>query len=102
MSRILVSKAIVNTAVEGATDSHSFIAGKNALLCYVPDSPGLYTASAGYTFSWNGYLGAAAQGQRIRKYRVETKASEIVEIDMAFVQKQIGADLGAFFLDTVS
>jgi len=102
LERVLVSQAIVNTAVEGAADSHSFIAGKNALLCYVPRNPGLYTPSAGYTFSWNGWLGAGAQGQRIRRYRVESKASEIVEIDMAFVQKQTGADLGAFFLDTVS
>lgn len=102
MKRVLVSRAIKNTAVEGATDSHSFIAGKNALLCYVPDRPGLYTPAAGYTFSWNGYLGAAAQGQRIRKYREEKKTSDIVEIDMAFVQKLVGADLGAFFLNTVS
>lgn len=102
VERVLVARAIKNTALEGATDVFSFIAGKNALLCYVPSSPGLYTPTAGYTFSWNGYMGAAAQGQRIRKYRVETKDSEIVEIDMAFVQKLISADLGAFFLNTVS
>lgn len=95
--RIVVMKAVENTAKEGATNAHSFIGGKKALLCYSAPTPGLMTPTAGYTFSWNGYLGAAAQGQRIKKFRIEPLASDRVEIEMAFDQKLVSAELGYFF-----
>lgn len=98
--RILVMKSIENTAKEGATNAHSFIGGKKALLCYATPSPGLMTPTAGYTFSWNGYLGASGFGSRIKKFRMENLASDRVEIEMAFDQKLVSADLGAFF-DTI-
>jgi hypothetical protein len=97
LDRLLVMKAIQNTALEGATNDHSFIGGKKALLCYAAPSPGLMTPTAGYTFSWNGYLGAGPQGQRISKFRMEHLKSDRVEIEMAFNQKLVSADLGAFF-----
>lgn len=98
--RIFVMDAVENTAAEGAAESNAFIGGKGALLCYVPDAPGLRTASAGYTFSWTGFLGAGTMGQRIRKFRQERINSDRIEIDMAFDQKLVAADLGTFF-DTV-
>ena len=64
--------------------SHSFIGGKNALLCNVAPNPGLLTPSAAYTFGWTGYLGAGNEGNRIKRYRWEIIASDIVEIEMAF------------------
>lgn len=95
--RIFVMEAIQNTAVENQTDAHSFIGGKNALLCYSTPRPGLRTPTAGYTFSWTGYTGASANGSRIKKYRVEKEASDYVEIEMAFDQKLVSADLGYFW-----
>ena len=95
--RIFVMDAIENTAEEGATEVNAFIGGKNALLCYVPPRPGLRTPSAGYTFSWTGFLGAGSQGQRIRKFRQERINSDRIEIEMAFDQKLVSADLGYFF-----
>jgi hypothetical protein len=102
VERILVAKAIHNSAVEGAADSHGAIMGKNALLAYVAPSPGLMTPSAGYTFSWTGLLGSGAQGQRITRLRDDKKKCDHVEIEMAFDQKLVSADLGFFFLDAVS
>lgn len=99
VERIFVMKAIENTAEEGQTPSHSFIGGGNALLCYSAPRPGLMTPSAGYTFSWTGYLGAGNEGNRIKRFRMEAKASDRVEIEMAFDQKLIAADLGYFFDD---
>lgn len=98
--RIFIMKSIQNTAREGAANAHSFIGGKKALMCYAAPSPGLMTPSAGYTFSWTGYLGAAAQGQRITRMRADLLKSDRVEIEMAFDQKLIAADLG-FFWDTI-
>lgn len=96
VEEILVSKAISNTAVEGATNAHSFILGKHALLCYAADAPGLMTPSAGYTFSWTGYLGAGQEGTRVKQFRMEQLEADRVEIQMAMACKLIAADLGFF------
>ena len=97
VDRIFVMKAIENTAVEGQAPVHAFIGGDNALLCYSAPSPGIMTPSAGYTFSWNGYLGAGAEGNRISQFRIGRLKSDRVEIEIAFDQKLIAADLGYFF-----
>lgn len=97
LDEILVMDAIQNTAKEGAAASHSFIGGKKALLCYAAPAPGIMTPSAGYTFSWTGYLGAGAQGQRISRFRMDHLKADRVEIEMAYTQKLIAAELGYFF-----
>ena len=102
LERVLVSGAVENTAAEGAANVHAFMAGDNALLSYRPSSPGLMTPSAGYTFSWNGYMGAAPQGQRIKRFRMENIASDRIEIEMAFVHQLVSADLGFFFSNTLA
>ncbi len=99
--KILVMKAIVNTAKEGAANAHSFIGGNNCLLSYAAPNPGIMTPTAGYTFSWNGFLGAGALGSRIKRFRKESIESDRVEIQMAFVQKKIAAELGFFFLNII-
>jgi hypothetical protein len=102
VDEILVSDAIVNTGKEGAANAHSFILGKHALLVYAPPAPGLMTPSAGYTFSWNGYMGASAEGTRIKQFRMEQLEADRVEIQMAMVCKQVAADLGYFWSGIVA
>lgn len=102
LERIFVMRAIENTAAEGATASHSFIGGSHALLCYSASSPGIMTPSAGYTFSWTGFLGAGSEGNRIKRFRREAQEADRVEIQMAFDQKLIAADLGYFFPDAIT
>lgn len=102
LKQILVMDSIYNSAAEGATNVHAFIGGKNALLLYTPASPGLMTPSAGYTFAWSGLLGSGATGTRVKRIRMEPEASDRIQIEMSFDQKQIAADLGAFFLNAVS
>lgn len=97
LDEILVMDSIQNTAAKGAVNSHGFIAGDHALLSYRPPTPGLMTPAAGYTFSWSGHLGANALGARIKRFRMEAEASDRVEIEMAFDQKLVSADLGYFF-----
>jgi hypothetical protein len=102
LERIFVMNAIENTAAEGATASHAFIGGKHGLLCYVTPSPGIMTPTAGYTFSWNGFLGAGPEGNRIKRFRLERQESDRVEIQMAFDAKLVSADLGYFFNGAVA
>jgi hypothetical protein len=83
-------------------DSVDFIGGKSALLVYAAPAPGLYTPSAGYTFSWTGLLGSGALGMRMKRIRDEKRESDMLEIQMAFDQKLVHADLGQFFITIVN
>ena len=97
LEEILVMNSIENTAAEGQSMAHSFIGGKAALLCHSATSPGLMTPSAGYTFSWTGLLGAGAEGNRIKSFRLEQLSADRVEIDMCFDTKLVSADLWYFW-----
>lgn len=97
LEEVLVSKAIHNTAAKGQTESSAFISGSNALLAYVAPSPGLMVPSAGYSFSWNGLLGASAMGGRVKRFRMDSLGADRIEIEQAVDQKVVGADLGFFF-----
>lgn len=98
---ILVMEAVENTAAEGAAQNNVFIGGKHALLTYAAPNPGIMVPSAGYTFSWTGFMGATENGARIKKFRMDPLSSDRVEIDMAFDQKITAANLGYFFKDVV-
>jgi hypothetical protein len=102
LDEILVMDAIENSAVEGAANSHAFIGGKHALLVYAPASPGLMVPSAGYTFTWSGLLGGGVLGSRISRFRMEHLKSDRLEIEQAFGQKKVAADLGYFFSGAVA
>ena len=102
LDEVLVMDSVENTAAEGATDVFAFIGGKSALLVYAAPSPGLYVPSAGYTFSWTGLMGAGALGMRMKRMRIETRESDRMEIQMAFDQKLVAADLGQFFITIVN
>jgi hypothetical protein len=96
-----VSNSIRNTAADNLANSHSFIAGKKALLCYAAPTPSLMAPSAGYTFSWTGYLDQGNEfGVAIKRIPMDLKESDRVEGGMAFDHKLVSADLG-FFWDTI-
>ena len=99
VDEVLVMNSIQNTAGQGAADSFSFIGGKSALLAYAAPSPGLYEPSAGYTFSWTELGGS---GMRMKKFRIEERESDMLEIQMAFDQKLISADLAQFFATAIN
>jgi hypothetical protein len=102
IDNIYVMAASENTAKEGQDPSYSFIGADNALLCYSAPRPGRMTASAGYTFSWTGYLGAGAEGGRIKSFYMKSLSADRIEMEMAFDMKLIAADLGYFFLTPIT
>lgn len=103
VERVLVAMATNNTAAEGVAATYDFvISNKAALLCYSNPRPSVLTPSAGYTFSWTGYLGAGAAGNRIKRFRMEELTSDRIEGEMAFDLKLVAADLGAFFYDCIA
>jgi hypothetical protein len=105
IDNVLIAWATENTATEAVNPSPaslSFMVGKHAFLCYSNPSPGLQQPSAGYTFSWNGYMGASAFGTRMKRFRMEANASERIEGEMAFSLKTVATDLGTFISGVVS
>ena len=103
VQHVYVAWSVVNSAAKGATDSVSFIMGKQALLCYANPSPALRKPSAGYIFAWTGLEGAGAYGNRIVRLPMDVLGlgTERIEGEIAFDAKKICGDLGVFFKDIV-
>lgn len=105
LDRVLISTMVEHTGSEGSTGgTMQFVAGKAALLCYVPPAPGLRVPSAGYTFSWVGMPGSpqGGRGARIKSYRLERNESDRIEGEHWKDYKVIGSSLGAFFTSAVA
>jgi len=110
VQKILVSYATFtqspefqDPAVTEANASYSFIGGgKSALLCYTPSSPSVMEPAAGYTFTWNGYLGGNRRGIRIKNFRMENIASDRIEGEMTYDMKVVAPDMGVFWSNAVA
>ena len=102
VERVLVAKAIRNTAVENATDSYSFFHGKHALLCYSAPSPSLLSPTAGYTFVWSGVSMGLGTNVGIKAFRMEKLSAERIEAQMAWDNKIVASNMGYFFSGAVA
>lgn len=102
VDRILVSKAVYNSALEGATASMGFIATKKALLCYSNPNPTIDSASAGMTFVWTGVPNMNDFGVQINMQRENLKYRDVMDGFMNFDQKKTSADLGYFFNEIIA
>ena len=97
LDEVLVAKAVKNTAAEGQTGSFSFSFGKSAILVHSAPNPGLLMPSAGYSFQWRGVSEGLGLTVGTKQYRVEQNAATFVESQIAFDNKLVAADLGAYF-----
>lgn len=109
VNRILITWATENTGNRfqdpSDTDtnaSYSFVNGRHAALFYSNESPSLMTPSAGYVFTWNGYLGGNERGIRIKRFRQEHIASDRIEGEMTYDMKVVSPDCGYFFQNAVA
>ena len=100
LDQILVMDGIQVTSEENPAFETSmttaFIGGKNALLVYANSRPSLMTPSGGYTFSWTGRVGSSQMGTRVMRMRADLIKSDRIEAEMAYDQKLVCADAGAF------
>jgi len=102
ISEVLIASVVEDKALEGAAADMDWVYSKDALLVYAAPKPSLMKPSAGYTFSWTGYLGATSLGTRIKRMRIDQINSDRVEGEMAYDQKVVAADLGVFFNNVIS
>lgn len=94
---------IPDARTQDAAASYDFITNaKSALLLYAPSTPSLMTPSAGYTFTWSGYLGGNSQGIRVKRFRMENIASDRIEAECTYDMKVVCPDLGVYLSDVVA
>lgn len=94
LKTVLIGSAIYNTAAEGASASYADIWADNALVLYLPDSPGLMTPSAMYTF--------ISRPFRVRRWMDDVEEAEYVEASVIADFVKVGAGLGYFFSDLIT
>ncbi len=101
--RVLVAKAIRNTADEGATASISRInTDSNAVVAFVDPNAGIDSATAMKTFTWSGLIGGA-EGIRTKRFEVPVEdALPRVEVDAAYDFKIVTSSLGYAFITAVA
>ena len=110
VQRIFVSYATIadveqtnDPGTQDAAASYDFITpAKSALLLHTTKSPSLMTPTAGYTFTWNGYLGGNSNGIRVKRFRQERIASDRIEAEMTYDMKTVCSDLGVYIKDAVA
>ncbi|MCK4795505.1 MAG: major capsid protein [Desulfobacteraceae bacterium] len=102
VDEVLIAGSVNNIAIEGAAEDMQFIFGKNVLVSYAAKRPGLMTPTAGYTFAWSGLFGAGAAGARVLRFRMEHLKSDRVEGEMAYDQKVVAPEMGAFLAGVIS
>jgi len=102
IEEVMVIKAIETTSAEAAAITTAFVGGsKDALLLYTAKAPSVLEPTAGYTFTWNGYLGMQA-GMRVKNFRMEEIASDRIEGEAAFDPFVVSAVAGVFFSNAIS
>jgi hypothetical protein len=102
LDEVLVAKSVKNTAKEGQTGVYDFTFGKSALLVHSAPNPGLLMPSAGYSFQWRGVSEGLGLTVGTKQYRLEQNAATYVESQVAFANKLVAADLGAYFASAVA
>lgn len=92
--KLLIGNAIYNTAVEGATESYSYIWGKHAWMGYVTPSPSLMAPSAGYLFTW--------KNRTVERVRDNIRKADLVRVEWHLDSKTTATDAGYLFKSTVA
>jgi hypothetical protein len=94
VDKFLVAYVTNDTTAEGLTASYAYLISNMALLVYAAPSPSILQPTGGYIFTWNGFLGAGAFGNRIKSFRLVKLDADRIEGEMAYSMKLVGPDLG--------
>lgn len=92
-----VGNAVYSNTNEAAAFSSTSIIDDDCLICYTSPNPGIFEASAGYTFAWGGGGGMGV----VLKNRDDLNDTDLIKSKESWDQKAVAADLGYFFADIV-
>lgn len=98
-----VADGIYASNVEGETAVYGFVHGsKNLWIGHVADNPGLLTPSAGYTFMWKGVSRGLGLTAAVKDFYMDEIEARRYEVQIAFDDKVIAADLGYMFVNATA
>lgn len=79
IEKVIIAEAEYNSAAEGATDSLSYLWGKDAWVLYITPKPGVRTISYGYTLR---------RGARVvKRWREEAEEQDVVKVKDIYEHK---------------
>ena len=93
-----VGKATYTNTNEATAFSASSIIGNNALIAYVAGGPGIFTASAGYMFTWQP---GGGQGT-VYRVRDDQRHADLIQLACQWQDKVVATDCGYLYLTVVS
>ena len=89
LEKVLIGEAGKNTAVDGQTDSLSYVWGKHAVIAYVAPKMGIKTLTAGLTFVYG--------TRTVKRWRDEDREGTYVRVGGDnYIQKIVA--VGALYL----
>jgi hypothetical protein len=98
-----VGPNIPDAKAQDAASTFEFIGDPyGVLFAYAPSSPSLLTPSAGYTFTWTGYLGGNSEGIKVKKFRMEHIVSDRIEAEQTYDMHVVSPDMGLFATTAVA
>jgi hypothetical protein len=96
VDRVIIAAAGKNAAVEGQTDSMSYIWGKNAILAYINPRVGQKTITLGRTYQWK-----SRKVERLRGTNEEDRKGTYVRVGDHYYDQQL-VSLSAGYLVTAA
>ena len=93
VDKVIVPKAVVNSASKGASHVVARVVTNKVWLGYSAPEPSLMAPTAAYIFAWTGLFGNSKIGTRIKKFRIEEIESERIEGDICFDAKVVAPDM---------
>jgi len=93
VDKVIVPKAVVNSASKGASHVVARVVTNKVWLGYAAPEPSLMAPTAAYIFAWTGLYGNSKIGTRIKKFRIEEIESERIEGDICFDAKVVAPDM---------
>lgn len=96
VDEVIVARATLNQANQGQPVNPAWIWGNNALLAYVPTSPGRKTMSLGYTFKWGNAFGTGLN-QFVHRYKVDERLADAIEVHKYYSSLIVAMDAGVWF-----
>lgn len=91
VERVLVPRALKNTAIPGREASMEYVWGKHAFLVWLPPRPSLKTVAFAYSFTWTLAPGSV-NGRLVEHWRDHTRKSDVIRVQRYYDQKVICPD----------
>ncbi len=92
--KVLIGKAVENTALPGVAVSMSFIWGKHFWVGYVTDAPALEQPSSGYIFRWG--------NRQVERFRMDQEHTDIIAAEHFTAEVICASDAGSGFFTAVA